>query len=267
MTASYRTVYFRPRLGLDWRVPIAALFSAGGATEAIPAELLPDPRCLGGIGASELLRFGVAVLATVGDDSLPSSLGPHFEIGPSAELPRGVENPVRWIKSTALPHPMQVDSDNEVEAEKRVGTKAWNLLSNWGVSGYVRKRFRSDQNPELHRLPPKIGSITHYVQGDDLVLLMEPIALSGAGVEERIAKVHSKFSSYARAWDDSAGRHHRRLAYILPGPQAPAVVATVMEQLRVVADVYDTGSTRERSELTSEIRRVGDSGPERELVG
>jgi hypothetical protein len=268
MIAFYRTVYFRPRLSLDWRVPVAALLSVGDATTAVTAELLPDHRCLGGLGASELLHFGVAELAAADESDLPSSLGPHFELGPREELPTGLQDPATWVRSTALPHQERVLHIEPTTSELRLPKIAWNHLSKWGVSGYVQKRFRRKDAPELRRLPPKLPTVTHFVLGNETVLLMEPLTLAGSGVAERVAAIYSKFSSYGNAWDSSNGhRHHKMLAYVLPGPKTKISLAEITEQLGAVAAVYNTGITESREKFTDEIRRIGETGPRPELVG
>ncbi|PRQ08401.1 hypothetical protein ENSA7_20280 [Enhygromyxa salina] len=266
MTASFRTVYFRPRLALDWRVPVAALLSLGDTIETVTADLMLDHRCVGGVGASELLRFGVAELASVKEPVLPSSLGPHFELGPREHLPAGLVDPAMWVRSTALPSVKQEPNDPAPPVEKRLPTLAWNHLTNWGVSGYVRKRFRPSSATELQRLPPKVGTVTHFVVGEDTILLMEPVTLSGGGASDRVASIFQKFSAYEAAWDASVGREHRRVAYVLPGPGEARSAEVLEDQLRMVADVYNTGATESRERFTEEIRRIGGTGPTPELV-
>ncbi|PRQ04537.1 hypothetical protein ENSA5_06610 [Enhygromyxa salina] len=266
MIASFRTVYFRPRLALDWRVPVAALLAVGDTIETVTADLMLDHRCLGGVGARELLRFGVAELASANECVLPSSLGPHFELGPREDLPAGLADPAMWVRSTALPSVKQEPKDAAPSAEKRIPTLAWNHLTNWGVSGYVRKRFQPSSATELQRLPPKVGTVTHFVVGEETILLMEPITFSGDGASDRVASIFQKFSAYEAAWDASAGREHRRVAYVLPGPNVARSAQDLENQLRMVADVYNTGATESRKRFTDEIRRIGSTGPTPELV-
>lgn len=100
---TFRTVYFRPRLALDWKIPVAVLVKTPQGLTRLQADVIPDPRCLGSVASHCVLKFGLDKVATTNDwHELPPSVGPHFELGEPRPMP-DVADPIAWVKSRALP--------------------------------------------------------------------------------------------------------------------------------------------------------------------
>lgn len=105
MTAfATRIVFFSPDPTLDWWIPVAAIVRIGLAqTHAVDAELLPCDD-LPSQRSRELLEHGLDVLRVdaLSFRELPSSMGPHFRLGPPCTHP-SVPDPVAWTREHLLP--------------------------------------------------------------------------------------------------------------------------------------------------------------------
>jgi hypothetical protein len=250
---TFRTVYFRPRLALDWKIPVAALVKTPQGLTQLQADVIPDPRCLGSVASHCVLKFGLDKVASTNDwHQLPPSVGPHFELGEPRPMP-DVPDPIAWVKSKTLP-------DREIgDGEKHLGPPnlksiAWTHLSTWNASRYVEKNLKRGKIEEAELVPESI-SITHYVRGSNKVLLLEPISLiqSPATI---VKKVFLRFSTYLYNWDRS-GREPEAIAYVLPSFGHEDEAAMVKEQLAHLSTVVFTANSEERSAFVSRIEDVG----------
>lgn len=78
---SYRTIYFRPKLAIDFRIPVAALIQTPKGSAFIEADNLPSKDFLGAASHS-LLEFVLDKISKENVwDKLPDFVGPHFELG------------------------------------------------------------------------------------------------------------------------------------------------------------------------------------------
>jgi len=259
--SAFRTIYFRPRIALDWRIPVAALVRTRGGVEGVAADVLPDPHCLGSVASRGILEQGLRELLDVPEwSALPVTMGPHFELGREQALP-DVRNPVSWVRRKALPTQGEHDGEPAI-SQPKVRTVAWNHLRAWGVSSFVRKNLGPRAIDETTRIPDEVAAITHYVEGRSAVLLMEPVILGHRAQDVRVSigRIYQRLSTYEHNWDRSrGGRECLGLAYILPGTSPRDVIADARRKLAPIATVFHTGEDTERRELTQRIQAVGSS--------
>lgn len=255
--SAFRTIYFRPRLALDWRIPIAALVRTPDGVTSVSAGLLPDSRCLGGVATHGVMRYGIDVLTDCQKwDRLPISMGPHFELGEEVTIP-SVEDPAEWVRCAVLPF-RRPEKGEFVEHRHHLSTIAWRHLEVWKVAGYVEKELRPHKILETRLIPDGVPAITHYVEGKSSVLLMEPLAVGKEAAKRSIGAAFQKFSAYSGAWNNQ-GRKHINIAYVLPGAFRALPIDEVASQLSPVAKVIDTGDDSARRWFISNIRATGET--------
>ena len=259
--SAFRTIYFRPRIALDWRIPVAALVRTRGGVKGVAADVLPDPRCLGSAASRGILEQGLRELLDCLEwSALPVSMGPHFELGREQMLPE-VHNPVGWVRRQALPTRGEQDGES-TDSQPKVRTIAWNHLRAWGVSSFVQKNLGPKVINETARIPDEVAAITHYVAGRSTVLLMEPVILGRRmqDVRNTIGRIYQRLSTYEHNWDRSRGsRQCSSLAYILPGTSPRDVIEDAARKLAPIATVFRTGDDAARHEFTQRIQTVGTS--------
>jgi hypothetical protein len=262
MTA-FRTIYFRPRLALDWKIPVAALVKTPQGMSRLQAEVIPDPRCLGSVASHCVLKFGLAKVASTDNwHELPPSVGPHFELGEPRPLP-DVADPLDWVKRKTLPD--RSTSAGEAHASKAPTVKAiaWTHLAAWNATRYIEKSLKRGKIEEAQLVPEGIA-ITHYVQGVGTVLLLEPISLTQS-TTETVGKIFSRFSSYLYKWQSAGtGRKPEAITYVLPSSGREEEAAMVKERLAAVSKVVFTAVADERKAFVARINKVGHQA---ELVG
>lgn len=258
--SAFRTVFFRPRLSLDWRIPVAAVVRTPRGIEGLAAEVLPDPRCLGSVAAHAVMKRGIGtIIISRSWGELPISVGPHFELGRELGIPE-TRDPVAWVKHAALPVHRPVAGEKVVHSHQ-VSTIAWNHLKAWQVSPYVQKSLKPRKLAETRRIPDGVPAVTHYVEGKSTVLLMEPLAMDRESIRESVGSIFQRLSTYSHGW--STGEPNARtcstIAYILPGIPYGHSLDEVMRQLALVATVVDTGDEVGRREFIRRVQSVGET--------
>jgi len=255
--SAFRTIFFRPRLAVDWRIPVAALVRTSNGVRSVFAEVLPDSRCLGGAATHSVMRQGIAEVAERPHwNALPVSVGPHFELGQERVIPKSVD-PEKWVKQWALPCHQSIYGTGESRGH-HLATVAYNHLKSWNVSRYVKKSLRPGRIAEINRIPEGVSVITHYVEGTSSVLLMEPFLLRSESIRELVGNVFQKFSTYSSGWNAESGRHNENLVYVLPGTR-DRDLADVADKLSPVARVVDTGDDSARREFVQYVQSVGEA--------
>ncbi|MCH9682181.1 MAG: hypothetical protein K0V04_12155 [Deltaproteobacteria bacterium] len=91
-----RRVYFLPDPTRLWRVPVAAVVRQGEALTTVEAVDQPRAKVVGGASKLALLELEMSRVRELRCfDVLPPAVGPHFELGPTQQLPDG-EDPSQW---------------------------------------------------------------------------------------------------------------------------------------------------------------------------
>lgn len=248
---SYRLLYFEPLPGVEWHVPVGAMVRHGSNTTAVPAELQPDGRCLGGSGHAALLQYGQRVAAARAFfDHVPSELGDKFFLGDALSVPTAVENASEWLRRHVLPRNGRKSGPKQGRQPKR-GTLGREFLKRRGVSELVRNEL------DLASLLPNTTYLkkpTHWVAGKEVTLLLEPIAPLGSSLETQVRDVYARLSSFGTAIG-STSENFALFAYVLSGPVEPGARLQMRQQLETVAEMVDTADDRQASEFMKRIQR------------
>jgi hypothetical protein len=191
----YREVLFRPKLVSSWSIPIAALtLTEAGEVGVIVAPLLPQVDCLGDVRAHGLIYDFLRRLEREPAFERVGHLGSHsFELGPVRELPH-VTNGRTWIEANVLPS-RQMTPARRSAAYSRRATHGWRFIENAGLQSYVKRSFSPSSCIDLPKI--SLPSISHYVEGDNEVLLLEPL-LDGKAADraKQIDTIAGRFAQY-----------------------------------------------------------------------
>ncbi len=268
MIPTYRLIHFSPVPHLGARFPIAAVVSHGGGVEVVRMPHLPGERCLGGARKVSVLRLVLDSLESVSAfERLPSSAGPHAVLDDVKNLPAGIGNPVKWVEQHLLsaggaPTGKRASVGHR---SRRRATYGWSFLEKWDVDPYVKKDYRPDRDWDrwLARSAAALPRLTHWVEGADESLFMEPIRPTRAQALGDVKKVATDFGAYKWVIGNAPELRDKRasmIAYVLPGGK-PRSRLEMIESLAVTSDrVFDTESGDQRDALFSEIRRVHAEG-------
>lgn len=227
----FQEVYFLPDLrDPEWRIPVAGMFRArDGRPVVVPARAQPGPTCLGGRTRSELCAALREALAAAEDPfTIVPRFGEHVVVGPVRVAPGDVDL-VDWLEN-ALPRyrrhqrdeTLSSSSDAAAEgpARTRIRRKQGEaLLRTLAVDQYVNRTFRSGDIPGW--LPPHsddgLAEVSHWVEGRETVLLMEPVAPARPKFEDELRELRGVLG----AWRDLVERRAR-------GPRRGRIVGYIL---------------------------------------
>src|SRR5690606_35298825 len=185
---TFRVLYYEPRPGLDWHVPIAAVVQGRGGVTTVSAELLPDARCLGGEAYHALMEHARRLLiASPVFEEVPEELGDKFFLSdPQAVPEQAAERPEAWVERHVLPRVRQLTPGTKRPATPKRITLGRRFFENKGVARLVQNNFQPTQVWASDRNARHLHATSHYVQGPDRTLLLEPLAPAGAKLENQV---------------------------------------------------------------------------------
>lgn len=265
MKATYQVIYYVPNLILGGKFPIGALVHEDLATTFIKAKELPDQDCLG--GARALLFMGALLRRLEAGAWHEGRLSHHIEYGHRVDVPRGIDKaPRRWVKDCLWPSEPLKEAKATTRAPSR-GYHGRQFFKACGVGHLVQNKFTN--NHELfNRL--KVGKaaarrpITHYVEGVDRVLLMEPLVVSKAthAVKNGVSKVIDHLLPYSYAVSENNNTFASMFVYFVSVDRTmPVDLDWAKRELSSYAKVIDTGLREESADFVDLIRQVGGDGP------
>lgn len=178
MKPTYRIVHFVPDPFSGARIPIAALvrLSEGRVAVARSASLLGSHfPSMPTAGVIDLIS---ATLSSATDIyTLPAASGPQAVLGPPAEVPETVADPVRWIENFVLPRGA-VAKPRDKHTGIKIGDAGMRFFKQFSVGKFVRKQFHPTTVwPTLPSAAIRdLQTVTHWAGGDGAaIVLMEPI--------------------------------------------------------------------------------------------
>lgn len=269
MSASYRLIHFSPDPFTGARFPLGAVVAdAQGEVRVARVERLPSADCLGDrrlAVAVQRLHARLGAVTTV--EALPAVFGPYATLAEPQEVPKGVPDALAWVQGMLAPTAAQ-EAHLVTPRSRRRATLGYRFFQTWGVQRYVRKTFKpaTDWGGWLDSYSA-LPQISHWVPGQNQVLLMEPVVPTRRQFEQDVGKIAMRLGAYRHAMEHASnGREGSLLAYITAGGR-PDMREMAMEQLQAFAhDVVDTEDATSRDGFIERIRRVGGEGRQQELI-
>ena len=271
MTANYRLVHFTPDPFTGTRFVLGALVvNDNGEVQPVQAERLPSADCLGDRALAIAVQRLHSRLATITSaERLPDAFGPYAWLAEPSPLPGGVRDPVDWVRSLLAPE-VQRDAHLRTPRGPQRSTVGYRFFETWQVAQHVRKTFQpsSDWGAWLGRHAAGLQGITHWVQGDETVLLMEPVVPTRRQFDADLREVAARFGSYRYAMENTKnGRSGDLVAYITAGG-APEQRAEAREALAPFAHlVVDTTNAEARGGFLGKIRGLVGGDKQESLAG
>lgn len=260
MNARYKIVHFVADPFTESRIPVAALVHHGGRVVVVRAAHLPGPQCLGGRQFATAAQIIVEDLAREPSfDTLPVGAGPHAVMGEARSIPASAPNPIRWVESL-LAHDTGERGAPEHHRGARLATYGYRFFKNYGVSQHVKKTFQPGSDaggflPQAHRL----GAVTHFVEGSEDLLLMEPILATRPTFDRDLSDVSQLFAAYKTMLGTDSRKRANLVAYVLSAGSKDKREEALRELRPYAHQVIDTGDELARFAFIHKIRDVGSS--------
>lgn len=256
----YRLVHFVPDPFQGARVPVAAVLQAEGRVSVHEVPHIPGPECLGGKDRAALVSLMLEGLGQMSSfEQLPAALGPQAVLDTAREVPAGV-NAQKWLERRLAATTQSEEKQPKSHRPPQRATFGYQFFSNWGVATWVQKTFEPgvDIQGFLPSAAP-IGKVSHYVEGQSEILLMEPLLPSRMHTDEDLHKVACLFGGYKAAIKDAGEERATLIAYVLDGGNVETR-QRIGSALRPYADqVIDTSQDVAREQFLGRIRGVGQS--------
>jgi hypothetical protein len=256
VTATYRLIHLEPDPFSGARVALGAVVVDGrGAVRVARARRVPTV-CLGDSSVQVLAARIHARLDTIGHaDRLPMAFGPYVSLAPRASVPDGVVDPVGWVEAMLGPAEAGATAIHGVQR----ATLGFRFFETWRVADVVRKTFqpKRDGRPWLAAHAGGLSPVSHWVEGQDRLLLMEPLVPERRSFEKDLHEVAQRFGAYQHALRGAPdGWSAELVAYVLAGEDDAR--AHAREVLAPFAhEVIDTGEADSRDGLLRRIEEIG----------
>lgn len=247
MNVKYRILHFIANPVAGTRVPVAVLATRpSGGVEIILAPHVPDAECLGSARASNAIRLMRPAIQRLDSfDELPAAFGPQFHLAEAAVAPM-VDDAIAWVRRAVFP---EVRREKPMRSPRRATLgKQW--LDRNGVGQWVKAGFVPDGT--------NLDRVSHYVEGKDCLLLMEPLTprrlLDDLRVDTR------KISTRLHAHHDvlkRRGTSAELIAYFLPGRYETSFLREAKQHLDF-AQVIDCNVRAQADDLLRTITTTHD---------
>jgi len=200
MNSTYRVVHFIPDPFSGARVPVGALVKSPGSTGIGVAKLrVALGKLVGSAREIAVIDQVVSSLFAAQDlSALPASTGPQAVLGPLLSIPKSVHDPVRWVEDFILTRQEPVARKrNERLNRQGAGLR---FFSTYGVRKHVKEKFApKDFWPRIPAaLTQNLQPVSHWTEGANEILLMEPIVFADRGLERVQREVFARFSAYSQ---------------------------------------------------------------------
>ena len=265
MSAIYRLVHFVPDPFVESRVPIAALVTDNGQLSVVRARTVPSARCLGGSAQAAVVQMILEDLSrgVASQNHLPSSLGPHAVLGTERTVPASVGDAIQWVTQLVQHRGDDDQSEKRYRGPQRA-TLGYRFFQTYRIDRFVRKTFDPLNDADgLLQQAKLFGTVSHFVDGRDDLLLMEPIVTTRENFDHELTEVGKLFGAYRSIMHPNARKRAQLVAYVLDGGSSDSRQRAI-EELRPHADlVIDTSIEAMRSKLIGQIKNVAatETGP------
>lgn len=255
---AYQILYFAPDLVAGERFAVGAFVRDFDRHRFVPAKRRLGPACLGGVRPASLLDVLLdrAVSLQAGDQAeVQRALGQNIELSQEVVLRQRVEDLAKWVRDHVLP------AADEKEHEKRASpirrdSAGMGFFRQRQVADLVQCRFQPDK-VWGEKLQTKVRSglcATHWVNGGDRVLMLEPVLMRHDGVSAR--GVHTQILALQRYMERAAATTSGIGAYILTGGPTYARQDAVSLMKDATDLVFDLADPLQADQLTDRIRKT-----------
>lgn len=269
MTARYRLVHLTPDPFSGARLPLGAVVvGRNGEVQIAKVAHLPLA-CLGNRGLQLAVQRLHARLDTIRSDaSLPPAFGPYATLSDAVVIPDAVADPLRWVDELLNPARPQEHRTPEPRGAQRARL-GYRFFETWKVDRFVRKTFRPRQDGRawLGQHAAGLPELSHWVDGREGVLLMEPVVPSRARFATDLKELAQRMGAYRYALERANPvRSGQLIAYVTAGGDPDRRVAARETLAPFAHEVVDTDDDAARERFLAAIRRVGaQDGPQRPL--
>ncbi|MFT4976088.1 MAG: hypothetical protein ACI8S6_001983 [Myxococcota bacterium] len=264
MTASYRLIHFTPDPFTGACFPLGAVVAdAKGGVRVAKVQRLPSADCLGDRGLAVVIQRLHARLDSLRSaEALPAVFGPYTTLAEPQAIPVGVEDALAWVKQLLNPS-VPAAAKTATPRGKNRSSLGFRFFETWRVAPHVRKTFQpaSDWGGWLGTHAVGLQQVTHWVDGQSNVLLMEPVVPTRKKFDHDLQDIAAKFLAYRYALEKTeSGRQGQLIAYITAGGH-PDQRAAARETLAAFAhQVVDTADSSSRDAFLGNIRRIASEG-------
>jgi hypothetical protein len=231
---------------------LAALASDGRALQLVPAPVPVSQLGREALSLFELLREALPAIQSF--DRLPICMGPQVELSEAKAAPCNIEEVGVWLSTLLDRNRVQLPAARRTTDKTR--QRGRQFFRTWGVHRWVKNRFEpARQWPTAQQRPKGLEAVTHWVEGKQRILLMEPILPGSDMALKRIATRALAYRETIRAISDTTDT--RFVAYMLLGGSQAARddAAGVLRQ--AVHQLVDLSVVQQRDDFVSSIRELG----------
>jgi hypothetical protein len=270
MSAEFRIVHFLSDPFLGGRIPVAALLrDRDDNVRVIRARHVPGAECLGGAKYAAALRMVLDCLeGSPAFDRLPQAVGPFATVAEPMPVPEGVHDPALWLRLHVLPTVVSDDGGAAREREPNRSRVGYRFFESWNIQGFVKKRFKlrehwnslfTSRNSDMASVA-STGPISHWVEGPERILLMEPLIPGRHGFPRDLQDVARNFAAFRFHLERLKSKKQVSLVTYLMGSQDRQRRDEAKDSLREIAhEVVDLSDSRAEEHLVNEVRTVGES--------
>lgn len=255
---AYQILYFAPDLASGERFAVGAFVRDHDGQRFVPAKRRLGPACLGGARPAALLDLFLDRALSMQNGHVAEvqrALGQYIELGQEVMLPIRVRDVAQWVRAHVLP-----TGDDGPPERKSPGTRrdsaGMAYFLDRGVRMFVRRRFHPEQFwGERLQSQVRTGlSATHWVNGGDRVLMLEPVLVRHDDVSAR--NVHTQILALQRYMERVAAANSAIGAYVLMSGPAKAREDAVRLMKDATDLVYDVADPVQADLLTDDICKM-----------
>ncbi len=255
---AYQILYFAPDLASGERLAVGAFVRDFDKHRFVPAKRRLGAACLGGVRSAALLDVLLdRALSLQGGQpaEMQRALGQNIELSQEVVLPVRVDDVARWVRDHVLPAAAEKPHEKRAAGTRR-DSAGMGFFRQRQVADLVQRRFHPDTvwGEKLHSKVRSGLCATHWINGGDRVLMLEPVLVRHDEVSAR--GVHTHILALQRYMERAAATTSGIGAYVLAGGPAEARQDAVQLMKDATDLVFDLADPMQADQLTDRIRKT-----------
>lgn len=256
---AYQILYFAPDLASGERLAVGAFVSDFGRCQFVSAGRRLGPACLGGVRPAALLDVlldRALSLQAAQPAEMQRALGQNIEVGQEVVLAHRVADAAAWVRDHVLPRAETKEHEKRQSGQRR-DAAGIGFFRQRRLDNLVKRRFKPEQFWGDYRQSAVRGGLcaTHWVNGGDRVLLLEPVlvrhdAVSASGIYKQILAMQRYMERTAAASTSTVG------AYVLMGGPVDARKDALLLMKDATDLVYDLADPEQADGLAERVRQT-----------